>query len=208
MRSSKYRSSDSEWQAVNFRNTDNIKILIEHRLKLDRSYYERTFVGHSFVNSDMISTFEEEIVVTYADFDQLIKSASDRLNKTQLKIIKHLMCGFMYGEVAEICDIDKRVIKSYIGNIYRIILDEYKIRREEFIVSILNEKIDSSKKYIRCTKCKRAKLADKEEFSTDIRKLSGFHSHCKMCRSDSFITSVSDFKTPEKRDSTIRGFKQ
>lgn len=85
------------WEVVNFSHKDSVKGLLKNRVQFDLLFKRNT--SHLLYESHMdICKYEYEILCTYADLDELIKTTA--LSDRQMVAISLLQEGYSIGQIA------------------------------------------------------------------------------------------------------------
>ena len=156
--------------------------MIEFRAQLDKSYVARN-LGNTFVDSDLIGTFEESVICTYVDLDQLIETTKLTINERL--ILRYLMFGYKYCDLQDVIGYPANRIKTMAKRMYRDLYDEYKYQKEEFLHINGFVKIKDEERFKQCGICgKWLKICNKN-FTPNEDGKDGYYSICKKCKRDS-----------------------
>lgn len=171
---------NTEWFPINVGSIDNIKMLIENRHKLDKTYIGKSIGNGSVIDSSLINDFEEEIICTYITLEELIKTAS--LNDNHRRMINFLMLGYTYNDLEIYFKQNVGYIKVIMNNVYKRIYKEYLYRYEEWVHINGLVKIDDETKYKKCKDCGKDFPNNFSFFKPNENLLDGLENSCRFCR--------------------------
>lgn len=174
------RKAERPFERVSFSDKDCVKALIKHRSIIDE-YYGVDY--HSFNGTEadkvaIVKPLNQEIIVLYADLDNLIARAN--LNIKQRFVIDRLMEGYVESEIAD-------MFKQHVSGIYDMLdtvcrkikkTNDFDWKYNYIYVSVLKVKWS----YKKCSKCGEHKPALNEFFSPETRNKDGFRSACRACK--------------------------
>lgn len=163
-----------EWECITFSDIETIRGLIRFRTRYDL-LFERDRAS-SMDSSTDLSLYEEEIICTYADLDNLIGKV--KLNKIQGEILDLYMKGYDECEVAEELNIKEVTVDSTINTICKKVVE---VNYEQWKSWIYWGVKRATSDYKKCSKCKEMLPATDEYFTPVDQRKDGFHPYCKEC---------------------------
>lgn len=163
-----------EWEGVTFSDIETVRGLIRLRTRFDL-LFERQQYGIMDASTDL-SGYEEEILCTYVDLDNLIDRV--RLNEIQSKVLGLYMRGYDEIDVSEELNIKEVTVDSTINTICKKIVEE---NYEQWKSWIYWSKKRVTSDYKKCSKCEEMLPATDEYFTPAEQRKDGFHPYCKEC---------------------------
>ena len=164
-----------EWEGITFSDVETVRGLIRFRTRFDL-LFERNQYNIMEASTDL-SSYEEEVLCTYADLDNLINKV--KLNEVQNKVLELYMRGYDEIDIAEELYIKEVTVNSTINTICKRIVEE---NYEQWKSWVYWDKKRVTNDYKKCSKCEEMLPMNEEYFSPDKRNLDGLHSNCKKCR--------------------------
>lgn len=165
------------WENITFSDIETIRGLIRFRTRFDL-LFERS--QYSIMDSSTdLAEYEEEILCTYVDLDNLI--AKIKINKIQNDVLTLYMKGYDEKDISDVLNIKEVTVDSTINTICKKLVD---VNYELWKSNVFWDTKRVTSNYKKCSKCGEMLPMNEEYFSPDIRNIGGLHSHCKKCRSN------------------------
>ena len=163
-----------EWECVTFSDVETIRGLIKFRTRFDL-LFERDQYSLMDACTDL-SRYEEEILCTYVDLDNLIDKI--KLNKIQNKVLSFYMRGYDENDIAEELNIKEVTVDSTINSICKKMVDvNYELWKSNIYWN--TKRVTSD--YKRCSKCKEMLPMNEEYFRLRDDSIDGFRHECRKC---------------------------
>lgn len=163
-----------EWEKITFSDIEAIRGLIRFRTRFDL-LFERHQYDIVDASTDL-SGYEEGILCTYVDLDNLINKV--RLNEIQNEVLKLYMRGYDEVDIAEELDIKEVTVDSTINTVCKKIVKE---NYEQWKSWIYWDKKRVTSNYKKCSKCGEMLPETDDYFSPKIDGKNGFQAFCKEC---------------------------
>lgn len=163
-----------EWECVTFSDTETIRGLIRFRTRFDL-LFERNRYSPMDSSTDL-SSYEDEILCTYVDLDNLIDKV--KLNKIQTEVLNLYMRGYDESDIAKELNIKEVTVDSTINSICKKMVDiNYELWKSNIYWN--TKRVTSD--YKKCSKCKEMLPMNEEYFTPVEQRKDGFHPYCKEC---------------------------
>ena len=169
------------WHPVNLFNLESIQGLLHFGNEF------KNMIIYQGKSANYLKENNQEIIVLYADLDNLIKQCNFSKRQQQI-LFYYYVKGYNEQEIAEFLGDDEKNIKGTIKSICKKLLTQEKINYRMGYLYWDKVKVPAELKI--CNQCGKELLATEEYFSPDNRNKDGLRGICKVC--DNYTKNMHD----------------